>query len=114
MHLHAGNFEFGIQRVVRSVEPLPGGLDVQRWRGVALCLLCLLDQAAKNMLVLKDGLAADLLGFLEHVEAAGAEVAVAGGVCGTDPGGDCDRVGSMQTVAAQARGLRAVLLAMSD
>ncbi|KAI3430438.1 hypothetical protein D9Q98_005033 [Chlorella vulgaris] len=109
-----GNFEFGIQRVVRSVEPLPGGLDVQRWRGVALCLLCLLDQAAKNMLVLKDGLAADLLGFLEDVEASGAGVSVAGGVCGTEPGGDSDRVGSMQTVAAQARGLRAVLLAMSD
>ena len=104
-----GNFEFGITRVMRSLEPLPGGLDVQRWHGVALCLLCLLDQVAKNMLVLKDRLAADLLGFLEDVEAAGAGKAVLE-VAGRRGGG----VAVVQTVSSQARSLRSVLLKMSD
>jgi hypothetical protein len=98
---------------MRSVEPLPGGLEPLRWRGVVLCLLCLLDQAAKNMLLLKDALAADLLAFLEDVEAAGAGMAAIAGEAAAGDGQEGEP-GKPQTVAAQARSLRAVLLQLSD
>lgn len=99
---------------MRSLEPLPGGLDAARWRGVALCLLVLLDQVAKNMLVLKDALVADLLAYLEDVEAAGVGMAAA--PMGPVPaqasgGGEAMR---QQTVASQARGLRAILMQISE
>ncbi len=49
----AGNFEFGIGRVMRSLEPLSANLDSQRWQGAKLCLLAMLDQMSKQMLVPK-------------------------------------------------------------
>lgn len=98
---------------MRSVEPLPGGLEPLLWRGVVLCLLCLLDQAAKCMLLLKDALAADLLAFLEDVEAAGAAMPATGGDWAGGEGRE-GVAGRPQTVAAQARSLRAVLLQLSD
>ena len=112
----AGNFEFGITRVMRSLEPLSANLDAPRWHGVMLCLLAMLDQAAKNMLVLKDALVADLLSFLEDVEAAGkgrpapaAGAGASGSVCSGPP-----LAAQQQTICSQARSLRAMLLRMSD
>lgn len=49
----AGNFEFGITRVLRALEPLGANLDAPRWHGAKLCLVAMLDQMAKQMLVLK-------------------------------------------------------------
>jgi tetratricopeptide repeat protein 30 len=123
----AGNYEFGITRVLRSLEPLPAVLDAARWRGVALCLLCLLDQVAKNMLVLKDALVADLLAFLEDVEAAGKGIAAqplgppappsrsglgSGGGSAVEDGVQVQV--QLGTVAAQARALRALFLQLSE
>ncbi|PRW32971.1 TPR repeat-containing isoform B [Chlorella sorokiniana] len=65
LYCSKGNFEFGISRVVHALEPLGGCLDAPRWHAVLLCLLAMLDQVAKNMLVLKDALVADLLGAVD-------------------------------------------------
>jgi hypothetical protein len=53
--LPAGNFEFGIGRVMRALEPLSANLDAIRWHGAKLCFLAMLDQMAKQMLVPKVG-----------------------------------------------------------
>lgn len=42
----AGNFEFGITRVMRSLEPLATHLDAPRWHTTMLCLVAMLDQAS--------------------------------------------------------------------
>jgi hypothetical protein len=102
---------------MRSLEPLAAHLDAPRWQGVMLCLLGMLDQAAKNMLVLKDALVADLLSFLEDVEAAGKglpAVAVAPGSSGGSGGGGGQSHQQQPTVCSQARSLRAMLLKMND
>lgn len=38
---------------MRALEPLGANLDSLRWQGAKLCLLAMLDQMAKQMLVLK-------------------------------------------------------------
>lgn len=110
----SGNFEFGLARVMRSLEPLPAALDAPRWRAVALCLLAALDQVAKHMLVLKDALVSDLLAFLEDVEAAGKGVHVGGAGGGEDAMSGGGGGAPLQTVWAQARALRALLMKMHD
>lgn len=100
-----GNFEFGISRVMRGLEPLPAGLDAPRWRAAAAALLALLDAAAKHMVALKDSLVADLLAWLEDVEQAGRGMVVAPPPA---PGR------APQTVWSQARALRALLMKMHD
>ncbi len=51
--LRAGNFEFGIGRVMKSLEPLSANLDTARWQGAKFCLVSMLDQMSKQMLVPK-------------------------------------------------------------
>ena len=100
-----GNFEFGISRVMRALEPLPGALDAARWRAAAAALLALLDAAAKHMVALKDALVAELLAWLEDVESAGR-----GLVVGPPPAPGL----APQTAWSQARALRALLMKMHD
>ena len=64
------------------------------------------------MLVLKDALVADLLSFLEDVEAAGRGMAALGS--GAVGGGGGGGQASLQTVAGQARAVRALLMKMHD
>ena len=169
--LHPGNFEFGITRVMRALEPLGGCLDAPRWHAVLLCLLAMMDQVgagspwcctkkyrmrlgsapafraavavhtcslaglqhgstqrqlpplspacplltynqvSKNMLVLKDALVADLLSFLEDVESTGRGMAALGAAAPS--GGGASQQG-LQTVAGQARAVRALLTKMHD
>ena len=49
----AGNFEFGLSRVLRSLEPLATNVDALKWRGVRACLLMALDSLAKHLVMLK-------------------------------------------------------------
>lgn len=93
---------------MRALEPLSAHLDAPRWHAASLALLCLLDQAAKHMLVLKDALAADLLAFLEDVEAVGR------GVPALPALGSSGGEQRQQTICGQARTLRAQLLRMTD
>ena len=61
-----GNYEFGLGRVMRALEPLASNLDGLRWAGAKFCLLGALDQAAKQMLVLKARLGLGVLGIPAH------------------------------------------------
>ncbi len=61
------------------------------------------------MLVLKDALVADLLSFLEDVEAAGRGMAALGAAAAGDSGQQ-----GLQTVAGQARAIRALITKMHD
>lgn len=63
------------------------------------------------MLVLKDALVADLLSFLEDVEAAGRGMAVMGSGAA---GGFTNGQPSLQMVAGQARAVRALVMKMHD
>lgn len=66
-----GNFEFGISRIIKSLEPYERKLGADTWYYAKRCFLALVETVAKHMLVLKDEFLAEILAFLEQAEVHG-------------------------------------------
>lgn len=56
-----GNFEFGIARIIKSMEPESQKLETDTWFYAKRCFLALLEGVAKHMINLKVGIASLLL-----------------------------------------------------
>eukprot|EP01083_Nonionella_stella_P278622 947601_1 len=99
LYCSKGNFSFGIQRIMKSLEPFEKKLSADTWFYCKLCLLSHLETVAKQMLVLGDDIYREILDFLELCEENGesipAEVAIQG-----EPA----------TVAQEARALKRMYL----
>ena len=54
--LSAGNFEFGIARVMKALQPCTTKLNMNTWFYAKRCLLALMDAVAKQLVVLPVGL----------------------------------------------------------
>lgn len=63
-----GNYEFGISRVVRALEPCDRKLGVDTWYYSKRCLLSMFEQIAKQILLVRDDILMECLGFLETCE----------------------------------------------
>lgn len=63
-----GNYEFGISRVIKSLDPYSKKLGTDTWFYTKRCFLSLLEQLAKQLLVLKDITIQECIQFLEHCE----------------------------------------------
>uniref|UniRef100_A0A8C4Q8B6 Tetratricopeptide repeat protein 30 n=1 Tax=Eptatretus burgeri TaxID=7764 RepID=A0A8C4Q8B6_EPTBU len=66
-----GNFDFGISRMFKSLEPYPKKLSADTWFYVKRCFLSLLANAARHVIALKDDLVEESLLFLTQCEAHG-------------------------------------------
>lgn len=69
-----GNFEFGITRVIKSLEPYDRKLSTDTWHYAKRCLLALAETLAKRMLLLRDALMHEILDFLDAAELHGARI----------------------------------------
>lgn len=69
-----GNFEFGITRVIKSLEPYDRKLSTDTWYYAKRCLLALVETLAKRMLLLRDALMHEILDFLDAAELHGARI----------------------------------------
>ncbi|XP_015513201.1 intraflagellar transport protein 70A isoform X1 [Neodiprion pinetum] len=69
-----GNYEFGISRVMKSLEPYSKKLGTDTWFYAKRCFLSLLEQLAKQLVVLKDPTLQECVQFLEHCEVYGRDV----------------------------------------
>lgn len=63
-----GNYEFGISRVMKSLEPYNKKLGTDSWFYAKRCFLSLFEQLAKQLVVLKDNTLQDCIQFFEHCE----------------------------------------------
>lgn len=63
-----GNYEFGISRVMKSLEPYNKKLGTDTWYYSKRCFLSLFEQLAKQLVVLKDNTLQDCIQFFEHCE----------------------------------------------
>ncbi|KAJ7534030.1 hypothetical protein O6H91_13G076100 [Diphasiastrum complanatum] len=70
------NFEFGVSRIIRSLEPCSKKLETDTWFYAKRCFLALLDNLAKQMIVLKDTTYADLDNFLEEADKCGKTILI--------------------------------------
>jgi hypothetical protein len=71
------NYEFGISRVMKALEPLEQKLEADTWFYTKRCLLALVDGLAKHMICLNDGSFDDVIEFLDKAIAAGGDAHVA-------------------------------------
>ena len=69
-----GNFEFGIGRVIKSLEPYPKKLGTDTWFYAKRTFLALAETLAKHMIMLKDGTYAEILAFLDAVDLCGKAI----------------------------------------
>lgn len=67
LYCEKGNFEFGISRICKSLEPLTTKLGPDTWHYAKRCLLALADRAAKQMTSLKHDMSHTVLDFLDRV-----------------------------------------------
>eukprot|EP00455_Lapot_gusevi_P052587 TRINITY_DN8024_c0_g3_i2.p1 TRINITY_DN8024_c0_g3~~TRINITY_DN8024_c0_g3_i2.p1 ORF type:complete len:689 (+),score=158.90 TRINITY_DN8024_c0_g3_i2:116-2182(+) len=71
-----GNFEFGISRIIKSLEPYHKKLHADTWYYAKRCFLALAETLAKHMLVFKDAFFEEIMAFLTACEQHGKNVAV--------------------------------------
>lgn len=95
------NFEFGISRIIKSLEPLDVKLDPDTWFYAKRCLLALADGMAKHTVFVEDKTTSDVLDFLDAVREHGRDMAAG-------YGGAVD--GAERTVSAEAAMLAAVVV----
>ncbi|XP_069689737.1 intraflagellar transport protein 70A isoform X2 [Periplaneta americana] len=69
-----GNYEFGISRVIKSLEPYNKKLGTDTWFYAKRCFLSLIENLAKHMIVARDSVFQECIQFLEHCEAYGKDV----------------------------------------
>lgn len=72
LYCEKGNFEFGISRVCKSLEPLDKKLGADTWFYAKRCLLALADQVAKQMLHPRRETFKEVVEFLDEVDLHGS------------------------------------------
>uniref|UniRef100_A0A3P9J5K1 Tetratricopeptide repeat protein 30 n=1 Tax=Oryzias latipes TaxID=8090 RepID=A0A3P9J5K1_ORYLA len=63
-----GNYDFGISRVIKSLEPYSKKLGTDTWFYAKRCFLSLLENMSKDMVQLRDAMVQECVQFLEHCE----------------------------------------------
>ncbi|XP_063306735.1 intraflagellar transport protein 70A [Pelobates fuscus] len=69
-----GNYEFGISRVIKSLEPYNKKLGTDTWYYAKRCFLSLLENMSKHMIMLRDNVIYECIQFLEHCEIYGKSI----------------------------------------
>lgn len=99
-----GNFEFGISRIIKALEPYNKKLETDTWFYAKRCLLALIENMAKNMVIVKDSTIMEISHFLSEAERHGKEIY-------TDLSVDKSEA---LTVAQEARRIKKTLLQMNN
>ena len=108
-----GNFEFGISRIIKALDPYDKKLHTDTWYYAKRCFLALAENMSKHMLILKDASMDEILEFLDKAEQAGQNVMAVIGPS-VDAAGDGGPDTPPATVAYEARQLKALFLRLYD
>ncbi|GMH38415.1 hypothetical protein BSKO_06299 [Bryopsis sp. KO-2023] len=99
-----GNFEFGISRIIKSLEPYNKKLETDTWFYAKRCFLALIENLAKHMVVIKDASFLEIMQFLDEAEKHGKEIPTSFGA----------NTGEGATVASEARLLKKMTIKLRD
>ncbi|XP_064406143.1 intraflagellar transport protein 70A-like [Halichondria panicea] len=105
-----GNYEFGVARIMKSLEPYSKKLGTDTWYYAKRCFCSLLENMSKHMIMLKDDVARDIIQFFEHCEAYGRNIPA---VSEQPLQHDSIDIGR-NTVTYQARLLKALFLQLTE
>ncbi|KAI9339947.1 hypothetical protein BDR26DRAFT_861866 [Obelidium mucronatum] len=71
-----GNYEFGISRIIKSLEPFNKELGTDTWYYAKRCFASLFETLAKHMIILKDSVFAEILAFFDACELHGRKIPI--------------------------------------
>jgi len=104
-----GNFEFGVSRIIKSLEPYERKIGVDTWYYAKRCFLALGETLGKNMMLLKDDAFDDIIGFFDAASQVGKHIHTT-----ISPVENADAPERKRTVAMEARLLKKFFLKMRD
>uniref|UniRef100_A0A0R3RKZ7 Tetratricopeptide repeat protein 30 n=1 Tax=Elaeophora elaphi TaxID=1147741 RepID=A0A0R3RKZ7_9BILA len=107
-HVIEGNYEFGISRVIKAMEPYDKKLGTDTWFYSKRCMISLIENLAKHLISIRDSVLHECLQFLEQCEIHGKDIpTTVGGPLTTD---ELEIENAKNMVTYEARLLRALLL----
>ena len=68
MHCMAGSYEFGIHRIIVSLEPICEKLKPETWHSAKKCFLSLIEDLARHVVTIRDCFLDNCITFLEQCE----------------------------------------------
>ncbi len=74
LYCSKGNYEFGISRAMKSLEPFNKKLGPDTWFYAKRCFAALYETLAKHLILLKDTVFQDILDFLDNCSAYGKNI----------------------------------------
>ncbi|CAJ0946434.1 unnamed protein product, partial [Mesorhabditis belari] len=74
LYCSKGNFEFGVSRVIKAMEPFERKLGTDTWFYAKRCLVAMIETMAKQMVVMRDAVVHEVLQFLDKAEAHGRDI----------------------------------------
>jgi len=104
-----GNFEFGISRIIKSLEPYDRKIGVDTWYYAKRCFLALGESLGKNMILLKDEAFDDLIGFFDNAAQVGKNIPTTINLIENQ-----ENAQQKRTVAMEARLFKRFFLKMRD
>ena len=76
LYCSKGNFEFGISRIVKSLEPFNKKLGTDTWFYAKRCFASFYEALAKHMIIIKDSAYQECLDFFDNCELHGRDIPV--------------------------------------
>ncbi|XP_050543585.1 tetratricopeptide repeat protein 30A isoform X2 [Daktulosphaira vitifoliae] len=107
LYCSKGNYEFGISRVIKSLEPYNKKLGMDTWFYAKRCMLSLIENMAKQIVVMRDSFYNECLGFLDQCEYHGKDVRTMPEVETTDKK-------ELNNVTCEARLIKSLLLRLLE
>eukprot|EP00026_Physarum_polycephalum_P004296 Phypoly_transcript_04314.p1 GENE.Phypoly_transcript_04314~~Phypoly_transcript_04314.p1 ORF type:complete len:657 (+),score=128.79 Phypoly_transcript_04314:100-2070(+) len=103
-----GNFEFGISRIIKSLEPYQKKLDTDTWFYAKRCFVALAETLAKHTCsIFKDSSMVEVLAFLDAADVYGKTIPASIAPPITDPS-----TPPVATISQEARALKKMFLAL--
>lgn len=69
-----GNFEFGVQRIIKSLEPYDKKIGTDTWFYAKRCFCAVIEVLSKHMILLKDASYLEIVTFLDEADRYGKEI----------------------------------------
>merc|ERR1719498_2351415 len=108
-----GNFEFGISRIIKSLEPYEKKIGTDTWYYAKRCFLALAENLSKHMLMLKDASIHEIINFLDAADQNGANIMTV--IAPTvDPDGTHQVDKATHNVSYEARQLKKIFLKLRE
>lgn len=104
LYCSKGNYEFGISRIIKSLEPYNKKLSTDTWFYAKRCFIALIENLAKQLITIQDSAFLDIMSFFDEAEKHGRNI----------PTSFADSKGEGRTVASEARLLKKMFIKLRD